>query len=531
MTEHLAAAGTGVPTVLVGEKFLHSRYDPVTEAENYIKSMIPRENGGEKDGRVRYLILIEPGLCYGVPALRRRFPRAKIIALHASAFFTRPVPGKPAAAEGTAAWSPGAGITPGEFLEREIPDTAIESVKIVEWRPALAAYGAAYRDLLAEAVRFVRRIDANARTVRGFGRRWFKNFARSLGILRRGFTIERGGAPWIVTGAGPGLEEALPLIAAMQKDGATVLAAASAAGALAAAGVTPALVISTDGGGWARLHLWETIRCGRGAPLFIAASLYAALPCQCGDYPVLPLSDGSRWQEAVLAKMRVPHLAFPQRGTVTAAALDLALYGTSGAVFLAGMDLADDDIKTHARPYAFDRLAEESASRLAPGYSRSFARTRQTDAAAGYRVYAEWFAARVAALPGRVFPLGKNNPLFHRAPPLPAQSRASPPLFSVFPINAPVPSLADLPDTPAFCRELAALLLPGEENPPPSLIRAEILTLTCKQRVRGNKFPGAAGAAPGQGFGVGLAAQVRGAPEEGVGRDRGPASGGDFPLE
>jgi hypothetical protein len=524
MTERLAAAGTGFPTVLVGEKFLHSRYDPVKEAENYIKTISQSKGEGDGDDKIRFLVLIEPGLGYGVPALRRRFPRAKIVALHASAFFTRPIPGKPAEADGTAVWSPDSAIGLGEFLEREIPDTAIEAVKIVEWRPALAAYGAAYRDLLAEAARFVRRIDANARTVRGFGRRWFKNFAGNLGILTRCFTIERGAAPWIVTGAGPGLEEALPLIAGMQRNGATVLAAASSVPALAAGGIRPTLVISTDGGGWARLHLWETIRRGKGGPLFIAASLYAALPCQCGDYPVLPLSDGSRWQEAVLEKMGIPHLAFPQRGTVTAAALDLALFGTSGAIFLAGMDLADEDIKTHARPYAFDRLAEESASRLEPRYSRAFVRARQTAASGSHRVYAEWFAARVAALPGRVYPLGKNNPLFGRSPPPPAQTCAAPPRLSVIPFNAGSPSLVDLLSNPAFFRELVALLLPGEENPTPALLRAEIEALL--PGVRGNKFPGAASAAPWLGA-------LRGAepPVEGVGRNRVAPVGGDCPLE
>jgi hypothetical protein len=406
MIERLAAAGTGLPTVFVEEKSLHSRYDPAGEAEKYIKKI----NFSEK---IRFFILIEPGLGYTIPVLRRLFPRSKLIVLHVSDFFAC-FPGE--AAGNAAAWSPGSGLSLEEFMEKEIPDAGIEAVKIVEWRPALAAYGAAYKDLLEKAVTFIRRIDANARTVRGFGRRWFRNFFRNLGIIRVFFGVIPGSNPWIITGAGPGLEGVLPIIADMRREGAAVLAASSSVPALEAGGILPDLVISTDGGGWARFHLYETIRRAAGRPPFLAASLTAALPCQCGAFPVLPLSDGSLWQEAVLEKLGIPRVVFPQRGTVTASALDLALRCTRGGVFLAGMDLSNDDIKTHARPYALDRFQEEGATRLAPRYSQAFVRAEQVAASGSHRVYAEWFGGQLAAYPGRVHSLGKNNPVFDALP-------------------------------------------------------------------------------------------------------------------
>jgi hypothetical protein len=481
MVERLTAAGTGLPTVLVGEKFLHSRYDPVNEAEKYIKALNP-------DAKTRVFVLIEPGLAYTVPILRRLFPIAKIIVLHVSAFFTGRFPEIPADESGTLVWSPGSTLALGEFLEREIPDMGIEAVKIVEWRPALAAYGTVYRDLLEKTVSFIRRIDANARTVKGFGRRWFKNFFRNLGIIQRYFTIRPGSVPWIVTGAGPGLEEAIPVIADMQREGAAVLAAASSVPALTAGGISPNLVISTDGGGWARFHLWETIRCTSGRPLFLAASLTAALPCQCGGFPVLPLSDGSLWQEAVLERLGIPHLVFPQRGTVTASALDLALRCTSGSVFLAGMDLANNDIKTHARPYAFDRFAEEAATRLDLRYSRAFVRSCQTAASGTYRVYAEWFGTHIAAGADRIHSLGKNNPVFDRFRASRVLKGGEPARLSVGILNTPKTApgvfLTERVSDPAFRRELGSLLIPGEEDPAPDRLRAEITALIAKQEGR-----------------------------------------------
>jgi hypothetical protein len=489
MTERLASAGTGLPTVLVGERFLHSRYDPLEEGEKYIKTL-------NLSGKIRFFILIEPGLGYSIPALRRLFPPAKIIALHASDFFTKSPGGTP---ENTVSWSLGTGLPLGEFLEREIPDTGIETIKIIEWRPALAAYGTAYKDLLEGTVAFIRRMAANVRTVRGFGRRWFRNFFRNLGIVHRYFSVTAGSGPWIITGAGPGLEETLPVIGEMQRQGATVLAAASSVSALAGGGILPNLVIATDGGGWARFHLYETIRRAAGRPLFFAASLTAALPCQCGRFPVLFLSDGSLWQEAVLKKLGIPHLSFPQRGTVTASALDMALYCTRGGVYLSGMDLSNDDIRTHARPYAFDRFAEEGATRLNPRYSQAFVRSNLIAASESHRVYAEWFESRLDAYPGRIYSLGKNNPVFDRfqAPCSPEKGEPTGPALSPAGCARIDPGgaarfLAGFLDEagPALRRELGPLLLPDEENISADRLRREIIALTIGEGTGGESADG-----------------------------------------
>ena len=420
MRERLVTAGNGSPTVLAGERALHSRYDPAGEAARYIKSL-------SISPEVRFFILLEPGLGYLIPAIHAQFPAAKIAALHASDFFTGPMCPFPAGADAAPHWAPGGTMSLQEFLEREIPDAPASQVRLVEWRPAQAAYGEAYLRLLRESADFLKRIDANVRTVRGFGRRWFKNCLRNLGIFKRVLlqppdTSPRS-EPWIITGAGPSLEAAVPLIRDLtERRGARVLAASSSVPALAAAGIWPDMVISTDGGGWALFHLYESFR-PAGKPLpALAASLWAALPSQCGDIAALPLSDGSLWQRLLLEGAgfrRVfpgsdggTYAAFPQRGTVTASALDTALAMTCGPVFFAGLDLGHRDISTHARPYALDRFQEERVSRFSPRYSQAFVRAGMISASGSHQIYAAWFKRQVAEYPRRVFPLGENNPVF-----------------------------------------------------------------------------------------------------------------------
>jgi hypothetical protein len=189
-------------------------------------------------------------------------------------------------------------------------------------------------------------------------------------------------------------------------------------------------------------------------------------------------------------------MVFPQRGTVTASALDLALNCTKGGVFFAGMDLSNEDLKTHARPYALDRFREEGATRLDPSYSRAFVRAGQISASGSHRVYAEWFGGQLAAYPGRIRSLGKNNPVFDVLPPGQEVGDAA---RRAFRLRIETGVLRETPDasgeavriltglldragpSSALLRELGPLLLPDEEEPSAARLIGEIRTLTARR--------------------------------------------------
>jgi hypothetical protein len=388
-------------------KNLHSRYNPRGEAERYVNSLTL------KDG-IGFFILIEPGLGYLVPPLRKKNPAARIIALHCSK------PDSLGERENApdSFWYPESGAGLQDFLETEIPDTKAGAVRIIEWRPGLAVFGEKYLRLMEETAEFIKRNDANARTAGEFGRRWFRNFFRNLDLLGDILFPSPLSLPMVIAGAGPGLEDTIPLLKEGRREGPLlILAVSSAAPALEARGLMPDLVISTDGGNWARLHLnecWRRIflRKNGGPCTGLAAALIAALPSQCARIPILPINDGSLWQRIALAGLAIPSLSLPQRGTVSASALDLAFYLTQGKIYITGIDLALQDIRSHVRPYSFDALWEKNERRLNPVYSQSFARAAGVRAGGSHGIYASWFSRQLEAWPRRLFSLGKNNPVF-----------------------------------------------------------------------------------------------------------------------
>jgi hypothetical protein len=372
---------------------IHSRYNPRREAERYINSLNLSED-------TEYFLLIEPGEGYLAEVLQNKFPYTKILILHAGKGW----PSRP----GLPVWEPDSNMGIQDFLEREIPDTEAGKLKIVEWRPAFSFYGEAYREVLAETVEFIKRIDANTKTIRGFGKRWFKNFFKNLLLPEQLVFYREISCPVLVTAPGPGLEASLESIKKIKKTGRVfTIAVSSSVLTLLCAGIVPDLVISTDGGGWALLHLYEALRFIQSPPYGLAASLSAALPSQCSACPQILIADGSRWQRHVLEKLGLPHISFPQRGTVSASALDLAFFLKKEKVYAAGIDLKNSGIKTHARPYSFERLIREQASRMKSEYSLAFERSHALERGGSHNIYASWFSRH--SWPGKVLPLGRDS--------------------------------------------------------------------------------------------------------------------------
>jgi hypothetical protein len=397
MDERISLSKTGVSTAHFGSIALHSVYDPIKEAERYIESLEIKNN-------VKHVILLEPALAYIIPVLRKKNPAAHIIVLRCSSFFA----GKE---NPDAEWCWNKNQSLQSFLEKHIQDEDIPRIKIIEWRPSLDAYQEKYTSLLEEIRIFMQRGSANITTAKAFGLRWMRNCVKNLSALQKVLTFKPGTCPVLVCGAGPSLETAMPIMKQFQKEqNLFIIAVSSSYLALKERGINPGLIIGTDGGNWANFHFVECLR-GSAKNAFICASLNAALPSQCADHPVLLLGDGSAWQSALLEKGFVPHVRFPQRGTVTAAALDVAFQLTSGKVFVSGIDLSQNDLLTHARPYAFDMMIHSKANRFHPYYSETFKRKEKENPEA-LKIYADWFQQYLEKYSERIFSLGKNHALF-----------------------------------------------------------------------------------------------------------------------
>jgi hypothetical protein len=387
---------------------LHSRYNPQAEAVRYIDSLNLNET-------TECFILIEPGLGYIVPVLQERFKNSKILVLHAekiwedNSFHIMHTTGKDAEENHIHTLSGTDSAEIQAFLETYIQEINVDRIRVIEWRPSLNYYKEAYVKLLSSVTAFLKRTDAETRTTAAFGRRWVRNFFKNIGNINNALLYRQTEIPVIITGSGPSLEKALPVIEKAQ-DNCFIIAASSSIMALSAAGIKADIVIASDGGCWALKHIYPFFRNYKNTNTAVfAVNLCAALPSQCADTSQLIINDGSFWQSVVLHELELPSVIIPQKGTVTAVAVELAMILTNGNLYLAGMDFAVNDIRTHARPYSFDSLFYSRADRFIPFYSESFKRSRLLYEGGSMGIYESWFKEQLNKWPKRIFSIGGNK--------------------------------------------------------------------------------------------------------------------------
>jgi len=395
---------------------LHSRYNPRAEAVRYIDSLNLKSS-------LNCFILIEPGLGYIIPVLRERFTKGKIIVLHIENFEKKAeIASEPPPDEGLqvieATFPPE--TEPAliqQFLEAHIQEENTSNIKIIEWRPSLNLYKDAYVKLFSRVLEYIKRADAGFRTTAVFGRRWVRNFFRNLKYLNKILLYRQSDIPVIVTGSGPGLEQALPFIR-RARGNCMILAASSSVTALYHNGIAPDIIITTDGAPWALWHILSGIRSGETRSVSLskapyALNLCAALPSQCADAPKLIINDGSLWQSIVLRELSIPSVIIPQRGTVSATAVELAMTLSLGSIYTAGMDFSFNDIRTHVKPYGFDNLFNGRANRLAPLYTELFTRSALIREGGSMDIYAAWFKNQLSSWPERIYSITDGNNIFN----------------------------------------------------------------------------------------------------------------------
>jgi hypothetical protein len=391
----------GLPSLRVNGVALHSPYDPAAEARRFV-----REALGATPALT--VVMLGEGLGYLGAAIAETAPAARLLAVCYSSDVDRHAVRR---AAGT--WNPSAPVGLGEFLRRSIGELDVEGLRVIEWPASARLFPEVSRQANLAVRTVVRELNGSCATTAAMGRLWMRSAI--LNLVSIDAVLE--GAPCtpdrpvVIAASGPTLVRCLPDIARV-RDGIDLWALPSAACALASGGLHPDLIVLTDPGHWAMVHLhFAAVRCPVFMPLSAARGVWRV------GAPVRLLSQGTFLERALLAAVGIEAPLAEPHGTVAATALDLALVSTRGPVTLAGLDVCVLDSETHARPNAFDALLRADSDRLSPHYGRAYARARDGESASrivddvrvrvsrSLDTYAGWLSHRASATYGRIFRL------------------------------------------------------------------------------------------------------------------------------
>lgn len=353
--EELLLAKSGFPTARCNGILLHSLYDPMREAEEYLRSL-------NLPSRMKTILVLGSGLGYLEHCLSSLYPEARVLSIQFSTFFEgKEIHSLPS----FFCFYPGSNRSVEDFLYERIEGPDFQELQIITWKPSYQAYPHLAQSLSEQVLQALREMGRSLQTTFVFGRRWILNSIKNFLFhppVQRFCTIPH---PICIAASGPSLALNLPYLR-QYRNRFILWALPSSLLALREHDIWPDLTLMTDAGNYAThlLHFYLRNRQRKEPFLSLAFPLTAAFFSPHPSVKPIWFSQGTG-----IEKLFLPHLPFPledvpPHGTVAGTALELALKITTGPVVFVGLDLSIEGFWEHVRPHPFEKIFEVQVSRL-----------------------------------------------------------------------------------------------------------------------------------------------------------------------
>ncbi len=365
-------AKNGRESVKANGILLHSAYNPETEADRFVQGLC-------KDFIPKYIVILEGGLSYCLPFLRKKFPGSKLGTVRFTDAFSNYDKG----------WDFVIKRDIAEKLFNALGEEGLFQSLFFEW-PAAAR---AFPDQTKAAWKEIRAALEKAKSVLGtreyFGERWLKNKVNFFLRIQNARVIEKITKPVLICASGPSLETALDSIKACRNK-IFLCAVSSAVSVLTFHGIKADICLSTDGGFWAKRHLEHLVKSKEKIPLALAAEGAAPSGLFSGD--IIPLCyDDDELSKLLFEKLNLTYNNARRNGSVSGSALELFLDCTKKSrapVFFAGLDLSPLKGFSHTQPNALETEAAAVDFRLRPLSLRA---AKSGLPSPSLDIYASWF--------------------------------------------------------------------------------------------------------------------------------------------
>ncbi len=381
-------ASNGEESCTANGTLLHSSYNPGREAERFAKTVscefIPK-----------YILVTGPCLSYCAPFLKSAYPQAKVCALQYTKDFA-----KKDGLWDKVFYADEKEVSLCDQLFNYMGDEGIVSCFFVSWQPSEKAFPLEYKTAWDEIKKAVVKSRNVLATRSYFSKRWAKNALRFCLFAKKTAYIQKGSLPVVVCASGLSLKDMMPALKKNRKSF-FLLAVSSALLPLLNNQIVPDLVVTTDGGYWAKKHLIPLLK-NNQIPLALSleASSYAK---SLEESPLIPLSYGDGIAEELISASSYQTTRAFRNGTVSGTAASLALDITSGPVFFCGLDLANSKGFSHTQPNELENTDSFFDNRLAPKETRI---TPRTFFSLPLDTYRAWFSS--TDFKGRLFRLSNN---------------------------------------------------------------------------------------------------------------------------
>ncbi|OMC89151.1 hypothetical protein BK128_04275 [Viridibacillus sp. FSL H7-0596] len=349
--EHLTSK-KNIPTVTVNGLLLHSKYDPIVEAERIAQSNYSMHHT---------IILFGYGLGYLVDELLNKVENEHIVIIDPlieNGFLE--ICERHKNENKVVYWEAGHTNTLG-YTIAGLSDGLELKLKTISSPNYDSLFQKEYYKLLRYLRDFQDKTQINNNTVTFFAEQWQKNLAynltsivqdNSLSILQNKFNV-----PVVIASGGPSLTKQLPLLKKMEKH-VIIIAAGSTINSLLAANIEPDFVVSIDGGE-PNYHHFKGLTCENARLIYSTFNHHGIRKSfQKKGYVFTAMEQGS------IVKylhdkfdMEIPMVL--GGGTVAHFTYSIAHLLNSGPIAMLGQDLAYTNNQTHAQSNKHAKQVEQ----------------------------------------------------------------------------------------------------------------------------------------------------------------------------
>jgi hypothetical protein len=364
----IVPAASGALTALAGGTYVHSRYDPVREAERLLASEVEPASSAA--------LFLGLGLGYLAEAFLALYPGRPLavvepdLGLFRQALASRDLTALLA--------SPAVSWFIGEEPEAVIMGLdclPLSRLAVLRLRPLYLRQLAYYRKLELLVRSLLDRRDVNLNTLRRFGRLWVRNllnnldeFLRAPGVSRLGGLF--AGIPALVLAAGPSLEAVLERLGELRQR--LLLVAVDTSYPLCRrAGVEPDFLVTVDPQYWNSRHL-DRMRIREAVLVSEPAAHPSIFHWPAGERPAVYFVSSFFPIGAFLEELTGTRGRVGAGGSVATTGWDLARLLGAHPLYMAGLDLGYPGRRTHCRGAFFEERRHLLSDRLQPAELAGF---------------------------------------------------------------------------------------------------------------------------------------------------------------
>lgn len=341
----------GPLTFTCNGNLIHSSYDPLKEAEKYIKNRLC-----DIKSHPPLFLILYPGLNYIYENLSRTYSCSRFIVIHSSEDICNRA--SSAYSGNVTVWHPENNQDLTAFLRSEISEIELKGLQILNWPPTAAALKDICGLIDSAVSSIIREYNGNINTLNYFGKRYYSNIIKNVLSLNRTVSFSKTEKPVVITSSGPSLEKSCEFIKKNRKS-IFLLSLSSSLTFLLENNIEPDLFLTSDPGFYSTYHTKKI-----NNTFSPAAAPLTSYHLDLNDKPLFLLNQNTVHEKLILGSFPLTMHFIPQNGTVSGTALSLALSLSDYPVFFLGLDFCSSDVKSHCFPDEFSIPEIAGASRL-----------------------------------------------------------------------------------------------------------------------------------------------------------------------